>query len=259
MEKTTILLVVLILLSTAGFAQAEEKELGVSLDVSYVSKWMSRGDEVWSEDGGFFETVNLDLWGTGFKVAVIHRSATGGGWVNKQRMDYMLSYSDSAFDDTPYKTKFTVGYMYKNWYDNLESASGGDKDIEMWVLKYTLPKLLGSTGLTPYGVTTYDCPAHGHDGFNKHWDGWVHRFGLGYELSVPDLPNPLHLTSEIAYTDGFRADDHDWSYATFGAFTKVKLSENMALVPGIYHQISMDDSVLKHNVTYCQISMQYKF
>ncbi len=246
---------------TASQAKAKEeaKELGFTLDVSYVSKWMSRGVEVWSEDGGFFETLDVDLWGTGFKFAFIHRSATGSGWVNKQRMDYMLSYSNSAFDATPYKTKFTVGYMYENWYDKLANAAGKSKDIEMWLLKYSFPELLGSTGLIPYGITTYDCPAKSDDGFDANWDGWVHRFGLGYDLNVPELPSAVHLTSEIAYTDGFRAADHDWSYATLGASTKIKLSENITLVPGIYQQISMDDSVCDHDVTYCNISMKCEF
>ena len=264
MRKTGILLMVvaaLFITPAVSQAQAQEKakELGVSLDVTYVSKWMFNGREVWGADGGFFETINLDLWGTGFKAAVIHRSATGSGRVNKQRLDYMLSYSGTAFDSTPYKTKFTVGYMYKNWYDKLANAAGKSKDCETNILKYSLPNILGSTGLVPYGITTYTYPAHSHDGFGKHWAGWVHRFGLGYDLNVPDLPNPLHLSSDIAYNDGFWAADHDWSYATFGISTKLKLSENMTFAPAIYHQVSMDDSVCDHDVTYCMIGMKFEF
>jgi len=262
-KNAGVLLIVVALFATPALsqtqAQEKAKELGVTLDVSYVSKWMSRGMEVWGENGGFFETVNVDLWETGFNFAYIHRSATGSGNVKKQRMDYMLSYSDSAFDSTPCKIKYTVGYMYKNWYNKLTNVAGKSKDIQMWVLKYSFPKLLGSTGLIPYGVTTCDYPAKSDHGLGSHWAGWVHRFGLGYDLNVPELASPLHLTSEIAYTDGFRAADHDWSYATLGASTKIKLSENVTFVPGIYHQISMDDSVCDHDVTYCQISMKYKF
>ena len=255
-------MVAAVLFTVPAVSRTEEqpKKLGVTFDLTYVSKWMSRGVEVWSEDGGFFETITLDLWGTGFKTAVIHRLATGSGWVNRQRMDYMLSYSGNAFDSTPSKIKYTVGYMYKNWYDKLANAAGKSMDIEMWFLKYSFPELLGSTGLVPYGITTYDQPAKSDDGFNSsHWDGWVHRFGLGYDLNIPELPSPLHLSSDIAYTDGFRATDHDWSFATFGISSKLKLSENMAFVPAVYQQISMDDSVCDHNVTYCMLSMKYEF
>ena len=268
MRRWGILLVAVALFTVPAVSRAEEpaKKLGVTFDLTYVSKWMSRGVEIWSEDGGFFETITLDLWGTGFKTAVIHRSATGsgnldrGGNVNRQRLDYMLSYGGAAFDSTPYKATYTVGYMYKNWYDKLANAAGKSMDIEMWFLKYSFPELLGSTGLVPYGITTYDHPAKSDDGFNNnHWDGWVHRFGLGYDLNVFELPSPLHLSSDIAYTAGFRAADHDWSFATFGISSKLKLSENMAFVPAVYQQISMDDSVCDHDVTYCSLSVKYEF
>ena len=66
---------------------------------------------------------------------------------------------------------------------------------------------------------------------------------------------------EIAYTDSFssKAVDHDWSYATFGLATKLKLSKNLSFVPGLCHQISIDDSVSKRDITYCKLSMKYKF
>ena len=41
--------------------------------------------------------------------------------------------------------------------------------------------------------------------------------------------------------------------------TILKISDNVSFVPGLYHQISMDDSVCKRNVTYCILSMKYKF
>ena len=262
MRRTCIsLMVVAALLTAPAASQAEEegRKLGVSFDATYVSRWMCRGAEVWSEDGGFFETTNLHLWGTGFKAAVTHRSATGSGWVNKQRLDYMLCYSGTAFDSKPCKTEYTAGYVYKNWYDKLANAAGNSKDFETWVFEYSFPNLLRRTGLVPYGVTTYDHPAKSDDGFGKHWYGWVHGFGLTYDLRLPDLPSPLHLTSEVAYNGGFLAADHDWSYSTFGISTELKLSENIRFVPAIYHQISMDDSVCNRDVTYCTTSMKYKF
>jgi hypothetical protein len=275
MGRSSILLVAAALFAALSVGQAqaeeEEKKLGVSLDVAYVSKWMFNGREVWSEDGGFFETINLDLWGTGFNVAYIHRSATGSGNldrnkaanlrgnVNRQRMDYMLSYGGSAFDTAPYKVKYKVAYMSKNWYDKLANAAGKSLDCETWTLKYSLPNLLGSTGLVPYGITNYTQPAHSDDGWGKHWNGCVHRFGLGYDLNVPNLQSPLHLSSDIAYNDGFWAADYDWSFATLGASTKIKLRENMVFVPAVYHQVSMDDSVCDHDVTYCVLSMKYVF
>jgi len=262
MKKLSIflMLAILFIVPTVSQAQEEGKKLGVSLDVSYMSKWISRGRECYSEDGAFFETINLDLWGTGFGVAVTHQSATDSGWVNMQRMNYKIYYGNSFFDDKTYKTKYQVAWVYENWYDKWANAEGKSKDIEMLVFKYSFPNLLGTTNLVPYGVTTYDYPARSEDGFAKHWDGWVHRFGLAYDLSVADLPSPLHLTSEVAYTDGYRAADHDWSYATLGLSTKFKINKNLSFVPAVYHQITMDKSVGQHkDITYCKLSMKYKF
>ena len=262
MRKLGILsMVVAVLFIAPAVSQAQEpaKKLGVSLDLTYVSKWIFNGTEVWSEDGGFYETIALDLWKTGFKTSVTHRSSTGDGWVNRQRLDYMLGYGGSAFDDTPYMMKYTVTYMYKNWYDKLANAAGKSMDCETWTLKYSLPNLLGSTALVPYGITNYTEPAHSHDGWSKHWNGCVHRLGLGYDLDVPDLPSPLHLASDIAYTDGFCAADHDWSFVTCEISTKLKLSDNITFAPAVYYQISMDDSVCDHDITYCALSVKYVF
>ncbi|MFC1738106.1 hypothetical protein ACFL1G_03540 [Planctomycetota bacterium] len=251
-----ILLLAVIVSSTSGFTQAQTDELGVTFDLTYMNKWMSRGAQVWKADGGFFETIDVDLWGTGFGVAVMHRSSTNSGWVNKHRFDYRVYYGDFLFDDEPYKTKYKVAWIYKHYYDSPRNA----RNVQAWTLNLSWPEILGSTGLVPYYVSYYDYPSGSHYGLVDHWAGWVHCFGLGYDLQVPELPNPLHLTSEIAYTDGLRAAEHDWSYATFGVSTSFELSENMAFVPGIYHQISMEDSVNSRNdITYCKISMKYKF
>jgi hypothetical protein len=58
---------------------------------------------------------------------------------------------------------------------------------------------------------------------------------------------------------GGAAVDHDWSYATFGASTKFQIADNLTFVPGLYHQVSMDDSLCKKDVTYCKLSMKYKY
>jgi hypothetical protein len=87
MNKFKMLLIVILLLAITGAAQAEEGELKASFDLTYLSRWLSKGSEVFSEDGGMFETVTLDLWGTGFGVGVTHLSATGGGWSDMQRFN----------------------------------------------------------------------------------------------------------------------------------------------------------------------------
>ena len=78
-------------------------------------------------------------------------------------------------------------------------------------------------------------------------------------MSISELPNPLNLSASVAYRDGGSGKDHDWSHATLGIATKFKITDSLSLAPGLYHQVSMDDSVCKRDVTYCILSMKYKF
>ena len=265
--KKMILLTAVFLSSVVGTAQAEEGKLGVTLDLTYASRWMSRGRPVWGDTGGFFETIDLNLWDTGFGTAVTHRSATGGDWVNKQRFDYTFYYGGTILDgygDTFLTsgaccTKFKINWIYKNWYDNPRNLA----NVHAWVFSFSWPKILGVDGLVPYYVATDDYPAgSGYKSPALHnAAGWVHRFGLGYDLELAKLPAPLHLSSDIAFTDGFRLNaDHDWSYATFGIQSTFKINENTSFIPRLYYQISMDKSVNPDkDVTYCILSMKHKF
>jgi len=265
--KKRILLLALFFLPLMDAAKAEEGQLGVTLDSTYASRWMSRGHQIWGDTGGFFETLDLDLWSTGFGVAVTHRSATGSGWVNKQRNDYGLYYGGTILDgqgssfptNGAFCTKFKINWIYKHYYNEPKNYA----NVQAWVLSFSWPKILNMEGLFPYYVATYDCPAgSGYKAPSMHdFAGWVHCFGLGYDLVLPELPAPLRLTSDMAFTDGFRrGTDHDWSHATFGASTKIEITDNLSFVPGVYQQITTDKSVNPNkNVTYCILSMKYKF
>lgn len=81
MFRTKLLLILLLfaILTATGTVQAEEGKLSATFGPTYLSRWLSKSSEVWSEDGGIFETITLDLWSTGFGVGITHLSATGGG------------------------------------------------------------------------------------------------------------------------------------------------------------------------------------
>jgi hypothetical protein len=132
--------------------------------------------------------------------------------------------------------------------------------MQEWIFVFSWPDILPVEGLVPRYISHCVYPA-GSGYNNRKISGWVHRFGLGYGLEVNELPNPLNLSGEIAFTDGYggTGKDHDWSYATLGASTKFKIADNLTFAPGLYHQISMDDSVCQRNITYTKLSMTYKF
>ena len=256
MKKTAALAIMLVILAMSPVVQAQEKKLGVTFDVTYASKWMSRGRSVWGADGGFFETIDLDFWGSGFGAVVTHQSSTGNKWVNKQRFEYGVYYRNSFFDDSVFKTNYKAKWLYKNWYDNPRNKG----NLQALVFNFSWPDILPVENLNPYGTVYYDYPAGSNYDLPKHYAGWVYLFGLGYDLGVEGLPGPVRLTADIAYTDGMRAADHDWSYATFGASTALKLTDNLSFVLGIYHQLTMDESVgQQEHMTYTKVSMKYKF
>jgi hypothetical protein len=259
MEKKSVLssisFLLLLCIAAAAAAETEEKKLGVTFDVTYLSRWLSRGATPYGQQGSIVETIDVDLYGTGFGFNIAHRSATGSGYVAKERLDYTPYYKSKLFEGTSYLTKYDISLTYKQY--PRQSSDNANTTFE-WIFGFSWPEILPGS-LVPYYIAHYEYPAPSNDKY-RYITGWVHRFGLGYDLKVAELLNPLRLSSEIAYTDGLGGAAHDWSYATFGIATKLEITKNLTFVPGLYEQITMDDSVNKqHEITYCMLSMKYKF
>jgi hypothetical protein len=259
MKREILLLSVLVLVMGVSISQGQETEkgkLGVTLDVTYMSKCMCKGSESYGQQGALLKTIDLDFWGTGFGAAVKHRNATSSGYVDKQKFYYKVYYAGRFFEDKAYLTKYKIRWQYGH-YPGL--ARNKAKTTQEWKFAFSWPEILPA-GLVPKYVAYYEYPA-GSGYLRRDVTGWVHLFGLGYDLKVSELSNPLHLSAEAAYRDGLGggAVDHDWSHATFGISTKFKINDNLSFIPRLYHQISMDDSVCKRDVTYCVLSMKYKF
>jgi hypothetical protein len=260
MKKKRMLLSVLVLFAATNIYAAEEKKLGATFDLTYMSRYMSKGFSPYGPRGAFFETTSVDLWDTGFGVSVGHQSALGSGYVNKHRFNYGVYYGNSFFKDKIYETKIRFDWIYKDYYKRASEKS----DAQNLIFDFSWPNILPIKNLSPYYVADYEYPA-GRNYANRTVSGFVHRFGLAYNLTIPGLPKPLKLTAETAYNDGFNNKpsqyvDHDWSYSTFGIATVLPVTKNLSFVPALYQQITMDRSVnSKHDITYCKISMKYKF
>ena len=252
--KKAILAAAAFLLSLGPAAFAQDKDLGITLDLTYTSKWLSKGIEAYGQQGGLFKTIDFDFWGTGFGTKVTHRSATSSGYVNAQRFDYRPYFKSILFEGTPHQMNYNISAGYENYARAGRSTSNTTWE---WIFAFSWPNLLPNK-LVPSYIAHYEYPA-GCNQARRGVTGWVHRFILGYDLECEDLPSPLHLSSEVAYNDGLGGRVHDWSYATFGVSTKVDIAKNMAFVPGVYHQLSMDDSICKRDVTYAMLSLKYKF
>jgi len=254
--KKRISVIVVSLLLTAGFSQAEEtKKLGVTLDISYHSKWLSKGVEAYGQQGALFKTLDLDFYGTGLGVKVTHRNATSSGYVDNQRFDYRPYYKNTLFKNKSYATNYNISVGYEH-YPGL-SRNKANTTWE-WIYAFSWPNIL-PLGFVPSYIAHYEYPA-GSGNRNRGITGWVHRFRLSYDLETPRLPVPVQLSSEIAYNDGLGGRVHDWAYANIGISSMLKIRENLTFIPGVYQQITLDDSISKRKgITYCILSMKYKF
>jgi len=256
MKKRVLLTIVLSLL-VANMAQAEDDQLGVTLDLTYMSKWLTKGFYGYGQHGALFKTIDLDLYGTGFGVKVTHRNALSSGYVDAQRFDYRPYYKSTLFEDETYATSYNLSVGYEHYTGLAHNVANTTYE---WVFALSWPNIIPE-GIVPKYIAHYEYPA-GSGYTHSDVTGWVHRFGLGYDLDVTELPAPLNISGEVAYHDGLggKTTDHDWSYAAFGFSTKFSLTDNLTFVPGIYYQITMDKSINPDkDVTYCILSMKYKF
>ena len=254
--KKNVVLVAVIVFTLLNLVHAEdEKKLGVTLDLTYTSKWLSKGVEAYGAKGGLFKTIDVDLYDSGFGVKVTHRNATSSGYVDSQRFDFRPYYKGGFFEGETYATNYnlSVGYEY---YPGLSKRKANT--TYEWVSAFSWPNLLPG-GIVPGYIVHYEYPAFSGQ-TNRKNAGWVHRFLLAYDMNVDELPNPLKLTTEVAYYDGLGNRVNDWAYFTAGLSTSFNITENLAFIPRIYHQVTMDDSISKHkDITYTMLSMKYKF
>ena len=128
-----------------------------------------------------------------------------------------------------------------------------------WKFDFSWPEIW-SNGLVPQYTAWYMYPG-GRDYDNSDITGWLHRFGVGYDLKVKQLPkNVFHLTAHAWYRDGMGGSDkdHDWSHATFGVSTEIELARKMSFVPALFYQSSWDESVNPNDEIYCEFSLRYK-
>ena len=106
-KEKVVVLALLVLLAATGMVRAEEeKELGITFDVTYASKYMSKGGRFFGSKSAIYETLDLDLFQTGFGLTVHNRRANSSGFENKERNNYGVYYKNSFFDDASYKTKY---------------------------------------------------------------------------------------------------------------------------------------------------------
>jgi len=258
----------------SGFLAAQTEELHGTVDLTYQSKYIWRGFDIFGDKSAIQPSVDIDLYGTGFGLNVMGHMANSGEHGTDDRWDYSLYYCSSLYPEQTYQTDYRVAYVYYNYPER--SMSGHDTiDLQELNTAFSWPKILGVEGLVPTYVLVKLWPAQsstavGADSSSTGTaSGFAHIFMLDYPVSVagflPDVPEQvLNLHAEVIYNDGVGPGgqnvDQDWTNAVFGVSTSFDLGNDLTLTPGIYFQRTMDDSVnADQDETWASISLSYKF
>ncbi len=266
--KKGILLAAVILLSTAGLVQAQENELGVTLGVKYMSRFIWRGFDIYrNNDGAIRPFIDVDLYGTGFGVNVIHTRGIGDEMRNTENMEkfnYTLYYRNKLFEGETYATNYKAGWVYYNYPDRPRKSA----DLQEAFVSLSWPEICPEGIVPKYTVVKMWPAISGAYDSARFNGGWWHILGFDYDLSVPglmpDTPEQiLRLSAEMVYNGsvyaGGKSVDHDWSHAVFGVSTNFDLGNNLTFTPGIYYQSSWDDSVNASDEYWTTLTVKYKF
>lgn len=275
--KNAVLVGMMILVAAVGVVQAqeaaEEPTIHGQVGVTYTTKYLWRGFDVFADKSAIHPSVDLDLWGTGFGLhAIGHRAASSGHELN-ERWDYTLSYKGTAFEGERYMTSYILGYRWFNYPDRTAHTTASIDLHEVHGV-FAFPALTGIENLVPAYVLVKLMPANSGTvvGTNQAAggtaSGFAHIFMLDYALPYTDPftggQQNLQLHSEAVYNDGVSPNgqtdvDNDWSNAVFSISTTYDLGNNLSFTPGIYYQSSWDDSVNTEDELWGSFALMYSF
>lgn len=275
--KKGIMLAVVVFLSTAVLAQAQEGDLSGYVDVTYrsASTWYGIDRFPGAHGEGATHTrLSLDLYdtGLGFDVEWI-RANTGAvnpgySFENLEELNFTLTYSNSCLEYETYATNYTIGWRYYEYPDNPSDLI----DAQEMFASLSWPEICPAGVVPSYTLVRLWKSESGHPSSlpattTNDISGWIHIAGLGYDMSVedllPDLPEQiLHLSAAFVWNDGACAAgvDHDFSHAVLGASTDFDLGNNLTLTPGAYWQMTSEDTVnTQHDLLWASLGLKYSF
>ncbi|KPK44593.1 MAG: hypothetical protein AMJ65_02615 [Phycisphaerae bacterium SG8_4] len=277
-----VLVAMVILLAAGGLAQAQEGDLHGVLDMTYQSKYLWRGIDVYGDKSAFQPSLMLDLYGTGLGLSAEGHRANSSGFETTERWDFTLFYKNAICPDEAIATQYMVWWRY--FYhpdaplDGIPAGLSGDVDLQEMAALLSWPNILAVEGLVPSYVLVKLWPAESGSFVGSQnipgltagtASGFAHIFMLDYGIPIegllPETPEQvLRLHSEAVFNDGVDPRgigvDHDWTNAVFGIATDFELAENVLLTPGLYYQVTMDKSINPDkDETWVTLGMSYSF
>jgi hypothetical protein len=235
-----------------------EGKISVELSAIVQSKYMWHGLDLLDDHGVFLPVATISVSNTGLSGKIIGAYPLSSGLVRSTELDFGVFYSGDIWKDTPWVTSFTTNYFYYG----KPKVSRARSDAQEIGTAFSWPKLLGNIGLSPNYYFGRLWPTRSQSNL-EGCEGFIHVFGLGYDLVIPDFRGTgknqtFKLSGDITYNDGFGGVEHDWSHVVFGAGTCFE-NNRISITPYVNYQISMDDSVNEENEIWCGLNSTYRF
>jgi hypothetical protein len=154
--KGMFLTVAAVLFVATGMSWAVEGELHGAVGVTYSSKYIWRGFDVFDDKSAIHPFIDLDFFGTGFGMNIIGHRANSSESENSERWDYTFYYQNRAFVDEVYQLNYRFGYTYFNYPDMSSHTSwnptgahalNGSVDLQEFNGIFSFPKILPIEGL----------------------------------------------------------------------------------------------------------------
>jgi hypothetical protein len=235
----------------------EGKDLGVTLDATFMSKYIWRGYNV-TDDPSFQPSVDLDLFGTGLGLNVWGAFALTSGYEELDELDYTIYYSDTAFDDESFAIDWGVNYVYYD-FPNVRSETA---DAHEFGASVAFPNLipLGESYLVPSYYAGYMFPTSTTYGPDK---AWFHILTVAYDLPITPLikgqeSQAISLFADLTYNDGAFGSESGFSHSTVGVSSNFEIGD-FAIVPMLNYQFSFEDTVNDDDEFYGGVSLSYAF
>jgi hypothetical protein len=242
------------------------KDLGITVDATYVSKYIWRGFDVLDDKSAWQPSIDFDF-GNGFSANLWMSYAgssgttdTGLSRVNATQYNYTLAYSGTVYESCPWKTDYMLGWRY---YDFIDTATR-DADLQEVFVTGEMPQLIDG-GIVPHFGVFQMWAAQG-EGLNRDFSGTIYLMGFNYGFTLDQAPSlPLTFSWDIVYNDGTGSTDDcdvdsDLSHMVWGLSTAMTCPLTGAkVVPGIYFQNSFEDSVNTQDELWGSLSYSFSF
>ncbi len=271
MKKTAIILVSAILMITAVQSQAVDTQWGdldVTLDSTWVSKYIWRGFDLQDDKAAWQPSMNLDFFDSGWSFNLWFNVPGSSGTqttstVNAEEIDYTITYADTAWKEEVYATNWALSYVYFDYPD----MASKDADIQEFNLYMEWPNMCPMGAIVPHYQVFLLWPSQG-GGAARELGGWIHDWGMTYDLVMdgflPNNPEQVFtFSADIVYNDGAGLGDgsvdHDWSHILWGVGTDISLGDYGTFTPAMYYQTSMEDTVNPEDEYWVGLSYSYTF